>query len=634
MVVNLRQWIVVFVFLAGALSFIFLYKEQLQEACQEKGLRGQVQIATADALETVAEEEPTVKLELEPELRDQLAQEALTAVESENQDDREQQEKLRQQQERLQSTTWLSMETAVGTTATTTSAQAVAKHRPRANNYDLLVVTPSYWSEAERRCAVRDSWRRYMEPDSRCAKCQKYKVHCIFVVGNMVRTDEVEKDKRQEFEEEEKQFGDLFVLPDFAENERYTERSQKTLKSIKFAVDHFNFTMMLKCDTDSYVFLDRLLAALEKEKAFSPDQNLYMGNFQAGAGAKVVTEKTKDKTLAKWVDATYKPLTGLEKYPVHAKGPGYLLSYSMAVYLAQPPIPFKAFTCEDTAIGTYLMSVKYRRVELPVALGDVGCDNAKTSPVIDHYVKPHIMRRRWRRFQILGAACLAPKSLKEDQAELACTSKDPKEKPILIYRYKDKEGKEISGAPLAQLNGTLQTKQHSRGGACKVTFSWRDKPWRDCRRNTIDKSMPQEHWRCVECTGSDGQVYDEWDCPAKDRPTRCKMCEERRNGTVLALPPSMPAGVCAARRLPVAQESAGRLPVGRLPVAQAAREVPNGKVPVKGEDVDYDDRPEKNGHTSSEHEHGGNAWEATESSLLKRLAGAGTRHRSPPRQRP
>ncbi len=47
--------------------------------------------------------------------------------------------------------------------------------------------------------------------------------------------------------------GGLFNSNDFEESKHYEERSKKTLHSIRFAVEHYDFLLLLKCDTDSSV---------------------------------------------------------------------------------------------------------------------------------------------------------------------------------------------------------------------------------------------------------------------------------------------------------------------------------------------------------------------------------------------
>lgn len=390
------------------------------------------------------------------------------------------------------------------------------------NFYDLVFVTPSHWSEVARRCAVRASWRRYFEAASPCDLCRRYRVAAVFLIGNMVPPE-----KRAAFDAEADLYGDIFALPAFEESQRYKQRSLKTLHSLRYVVDHYNFSLVMKVDTDSYVFAERLLQKLEEARAFDPGQALYVGNFRDGKGAKVVTHKTStDKKMRKWVDDTYTNLTGLETYPTHAKGPGYLMSYSIAKYLAHPDLPFKNFTCEDTAIGTYLMGFQHRKVELAVHLSATGCNeeyNKKFgAAAVDHYVEPHVMRQRYRRHQALGSPCAAEPEPLVAEALAVC---EPMGALVWVEKPPPLE------APAALLS--------ERPGVCRLRLSWRSTDWGPCIATSGilggafggflarggDNATPLGlQWRCLQCFGDD-VLYDDVDCVGRGpAPPRSKPC--------------------------------------------------------------------------------------------------------------
>jgi len=387
---------------------------------------------------------------------------------------------------------------------------------------DLLIIVPSHWSESARRCGIRDSWMQYFLNGTRCQICQRYRVLSIFTVGNSTLNQSAED--RAKFFSEYHQFGDIVILNDFAESEQYKQRSMKTLSSMRHAVDHFNFTLLLKTDTDSYIFGDRLLNFLHQNEVFSSRSRMYIGNFFDGTGAKVVTdERVKrgkaDKGKAKWVDDTFHNLTGLDTYPKHAKGPGYILSHTLVQYLAHPPIPFAPFTCEDTAIGAYLMATNHTKFAMPVYLSPQGCDS--TDAVIDHYVQPHLMRRRWRRFVVLGDACSAPVGLSTDPKHAACAAGDSL-KPIAYWRLSHNHaGPELDG----ELLSTAGSEAHcsTRSGVCSLRFVWRKQTWGLCQHASC--WMEGVQWRCLQCIGSDGHIYDDWECAFSTMPSRTQRCD-------------------------------------------------------------------------------------------------------------
>merc|ERR1712061_814428 len=130
-------------------------------------------------------------------------------------------------------------------------------------------------------------------------------------------------------------------------------RSQKTAYSVRDAVNHFNFRFLLKTDSDSWVFIDRLLNYFDRERFWAKDR-LYAGNFLSGKGA-----KPHQDTTSKWYDPIYTAVTQMPTYPRHAKGAGYLLSRSIAEYIATVDVyKFEFLPSEDVSMGFWLNAIK------------------------------------------------------------------------------------------------------------------------------------------------------------------------------------------------------------------------------------------------------------------------------------
>eukprot|EP00403_Amphidinium_massartii_P022055 CAMPEP_0178385202 /NCGR_PEP_ID=MMETSP0689_2-20121128/7913_1 /TAXON_ID=160604 /ORGANISM="Amphidinium massartii, Strain CS-259" /LENGTH=648 /DNA_ID=CAMNT_0020005481 /DNA_START=41 /DNA_END=1984 /DNA_ORIENTATION=+ len=395
------------------------------------------------------------------------------------------------------------------------------------HHLDLLIMVPSHWSEVERRCAIRDSWLLYFADGELCSICQRFVVAVIFTVGGGVLDQS--SDIVEAFLAEQRQFGDIEVLRDFPENTKYKERATKTLRSVSHAVQHFKFTLLLKVDTDSYVFADRLLNVLDVNNLFDATRRVYAGNFIAGAGAKVVRPSAANKDNLKWVDTSFENTTGLHMYPRHAKGAGYLLSRPLAEYLAHTIDSFAEFPCEDTAVGAYVAAVEHQQVHFPVALQSEGCHDRNV--LIDHYVVPSIMRRRWRRLEVFGDACFAP-----PQQQLQGTSREaPPQCTSGAWRIAlGAFGLEVSSEALIHYEN-LKEHYTTRSGSCWLGFSWRSGPWDTCRSqlctaNTDEADAlgyqlrPVEQRRCVDCQGTDGAVYDDWECLASPPPLWQREC--------------------------------------------------------------------------------------------------------------
>lgn len=279
--------------------------------------------------------------------------------------------------------------------------------------YDLVIVIPTHGKkDVERRNAIRSSWEQYPAAD-RCEPCKRHTVKVLFVAGQ-------EGDKR-EMEEENAKFGDLAVLPDFGQFQFYTHRAEKTQRSLRYALDHYRFKLLLKSDTDAWVFMDRLLDFLDKHKLFEHRDDapgIYGGNFQLGKNVHPVTNPH-----AKWYDNVYTQDTGMYVYPTHAKGAGYLLSPDLVEYVAEmgastdPPAAglvqgwahmpkLEDLPSEDVSMGFWLQAVNHTKVDMPVSIAQSACTTDRNKDlVVDHYVFPEDMKRRWMYYVDTGDPC-------------------------------------------------------------------------------------------------------------------------------------------------------------------------------------------------------------------------------------
>ncbi|KAF4673420.1 hypothetical protein FOL47_010572 [Perkinsus chesapeaki] len=298
-------------------------------------------------------------------------------------------------------------------------------------DWDLVIVVPTHISEFSRRCAVRDSWGRQLRGHEQGNRQGKRTVKLVFIIGAHAPDDRT----RAMALAEERQFGDIHVLPsDFVDE--YRSLATKTRLSMRDAVHNIGkFRLLLKTDTDSFVHLERLLAFIDKEGMWN-DRRVYAGAFRTD----VVEWRQEDKG-SKWWDGDFKKMTGLERYPYNAKGAGYIVSYDLAKYLADPPLPLRRWTHEDVGVGSWLMAIDHRRVSMPISFmtPECGCgatcdedtfyqddddDILRKEPVvIDHYVPEYLQRWRQRRYELIGDACWAssetsPEALPRDIIEV------------------------------------------------------------------------------------------------------------------------------------------------------------------------------------------------------------------------
>lgn len=254
-------------------------------------------------------------------------------------------------------------------------------------HYDLLVVVPSASHELDRRTAIRSSWAQYLTAPS-CRRCHENKVRIVFVVGN--------ESKVAASRHEAAEKGDLVVLEDFGQPVYYGQRAEKTMRSLRHAVQHYSFRLLLKCDTDSWVFMDRLLRLLDERQLWDREY-LYAGNFHEGRRATPMPFRDH-----KSYDPWYAGATGFTHYPPHAKGAGYILGRKLAESLSRPEVEaWQLLPNEDVAIGFLTLPLKREVVDIPVSVNP-SCED---SEVIDHHVSPAHMYKRWDMYLSVGVPC-------------------------------------------------------------------------------------------------------------------------------------------------------------------------------------------------------------------------------------
>lgn len=378
----------------------------------------------------------------------------------------------------------------------------LVRSSPRAldEEVDLLFMVPSHFSEASRRCAIRDSWQQYLSvPGGLCpegdATCEKpVRGRLVFTIGHAMP-----EDARQAVLWEQEDFGDLAVMAEFAEEAFYKKRSNKTRASIAYLVENFKFKLLVKSDTDSFVNVPRLISTLNGRKIWEKER-VYMGNFVMGKTSGVMY--TPDKSEEKWYDPGFHNETGLEQYPLHAKGPGYILSRDLAEYIARPPAPLAIFTCEDTAVGIWLTPVQHEKIALMVELG-VNCQ--EKAVVIDHYVHTDAMRARWLRYLKFGEIC--PNA--EDYTRVTTPFVDARgtrlgttgafRVPVCTKLDGGQVLKPVHLTELEQNPNKMKAppKRPARRGVCALSFRW---------------AVPKGEVGCVACMGSDGKQYDPAEC--------------------------------------------------------------------------------------------------------------------------
>eukprot|EP00913_Durusdinium_trenchii_P004154 g3849.t1 len=142
-----------------------------------------------------------------------------------------------------------------------TAAAALQYHAsPSLNDFFAEIVVPSNPQQLALRSAVRQGWGRYLNETGHCPRCNSNRtVKLLFGVGPLP-----EWMKNQSTGEREK---DLAVLPIVADE-----------NLIAYALENYRFALLLKADTDSFIFMDRVLRTLEQKSLFE-QQDLYAGGL-------------------------------------------------------------------------------------------------------------------------------------------------------------------------------------------------------------------------------------------------------------------------------------------------------------------------------------------------------------------
>lgn len=272
-----------------------------------------------------------------------------------------------------------------------TAAAALQVERPY---FDLLIVVPSNPQQLALRSAVRQGWGRYLNETGHCPRCNSNRtVKLLFGVGPLP-----EWMKNQSTGEREK---DLAVLPIVADE--YHSLTEKIRNLITYALENYRFALLLKADTDSFIFMDRVLRTLEQKSLFE-QQDLYAGGLIRRVKPIV---NLKDRH-AKWADLHYTNLTGHKRFPHYAGGFGYFLSPSLCRYIAthktSPMLPeLTALANEDASVGFWLQPVQHQEVYLPVSKNTTGCHDRDV--MIDHEISKERMLHRGKKLMKQGDPC-------------------------------------------------------------------------------------------------------------------------------------------------------------------------------------------------------------------------------------
>lgn len=159
-------------------------------------------------------------------------------------------------------------------------------------------------------------------------------------------------------------------------------------------------------DTDSWIFLDRLLRFAEEHELFEANKSVQAGELR---------RRGHPQSVGRNPDEVFTKLTGQETYPLYSPGCGYLLTRSLCNYISvmaaegsgSEVLPgLQDLPQEDVSVGFWLEAVEHQHLNMPLSIMGDAC-NRPDALVLDHYVSQEEMRRRWENLQRSGDPCEA-----------------------------------------------------------------------------------------------------------------------------------------------------------------------------------------------------------------------------------
>ena len=196
----------------------------------------------------------------------------------------------------------------------------------------LLIIVPIRPSDSDSRQLIRDTWFKGFKSSQDVA--------LRFIAG----TKQMDSAQRVELTKENETFGDI-IFVDIKED--YAALTNKTLALINWAHHHVKFSYLMKCDDDTYVFVERMIVELRKRPTTT---KLYYGNINVNVQPIHGNEKWADN---KWsLGNMYLP---------YALGGGYILSHDLVAILSEDSPHLMWHLNEDTAIGAWVSAFDHEQ---------------------------------------------------------------------------------------------------------------------------------------------------------------------------------------------------------------------------------------------------------------------------------
>lgn len=200
-------------------------------------------------------------------------------------------------------------------------------HQPRTPQYYYMAILVSSAAESlDRRDGIRLSWMKNY-------KQREPKVLLQFSIG----TANLPRQEKEKLKIEQDVHGDLLTFQDI--HDSFSDLTKKVLASFVELDAHYNFSYILKCNDDTFVTLDKVLAVLRVKNI---SKSLYWGHHMS----KGKVQKQGKQAESKWFLC--------ETYVPFAFGFGYILSRNLVKKIASNADGVTLYNNEDVAVGTWI----------------------------------------------------------------------------------------------------------------------------------------------------------------------------------------------------------------------------------------------------------------------------------------
>lgn len=244
--------------------------------------------------------------------------------------------------------------------------------------YLLIVLVLSSPKGKERRDTIRQTWMNgYKE--------KKLNVLIKFALGMEGLAPSELKDTLTE----ESVHHDLLLLPNLMDS--YFNLTRKVLASFIALDSEFSFSYLLKCDDDTFVLLDAVLAELAQRTSKEP---YYWGFFDGRAHV---------KRQGKWAE---KKWFLCDRYLPYALGGGYVLSHDLVRRMVINADGLSLYNSEDVSVGVWLSPYEAERrhdVRFNTEFVSRGCRN---SYIVSHKQSVEDMASKQRALEETGRQCV------------------------------------------------------------------------------------------------------------------------------------------------------------------------------------------------------------------------------------